>query len=306
MAEAALKAADEDTGAEAIVETPVEEAEEVEAQEAEAESGDADERAEAERLAKTLGWRPKEKFKGDPDLWRDADEFLDRYEKDNLHLRKTVKIISEDSAKTKRELAETKKELEDFRKKFDGYTARTTEDKLAEIETKMEEAAATGDTEAFKRWRAEEKKLRNGHAEVDEKVVAKPDEPTEIADWKTKRVWFDRDRAATAEAVGFYQGYTARNPGCAIEEALEYTDKRMARDYPELYGENPRRREAPKVESTGSVKIGKKGAKGWADIPPEDKQVAKAARLIGENGPFKTQEEYSKVYWQGVEQRTAR
>jgi hypothetical protein len=209
-------------------------------------------------------------------------------------------VISEDNAKLK-------KELEDFRKKFDGYTARTTEDKLAEIETKMEEAAATGDTEAFKRWRAEEKKLRNGHdAAPEEKVVVKTEEPTEIADWKTKRVWFDRDRAATAEAVGYYQAYTARNPGCAIDDALEYTDKRMAREYPELYGENPRRREAPKVESTGSVKIGKKGAKGWADIPPEDKQVAKAAKLIGENGPFKTQEEYSKVYWQGVEQRTAR
>ena len=42
-------------------------------------SGDGD----VEEQARALGWEPKDKFKGHPGKWTDADEFLETHSKNN-------------------------------------------------------------------------------------------------------------------------------------------------------------------------------------------------------------------------------
>lgn len=294
MVEAALKSDIEDDEKPAKVVEAVEEAEETPAVEAtEEKAEEADDQAEIEQRARFLGWRPKDKYPGDPEDWKDAKDFVAFQERDNRRMRQAIdKMIPR--------MAKIEKFNEELIKRLDGDEASRFEQQLMNVRAKMRDAVKSGDEEGFLKWEAEELKLRkDGAPKAPEKKPGPTEEPTEIKDWKTKRPWFDRDMAMTEEAVGYYRAYQVKNKDCSIEDALDHVDKRMAREYPELY-ENPRRREAPKVEGGGAVKIGKKGAKGWADIPAEDKALAKS--LI-KDGTFPDNESYAKSYWSQFEGR---
>jgi hypothetical protein len=74
------------------------------------------------------------------------------------------------------------------------------------------------------------------------------------------------------------------------DKQLEAVADQIRKEFPHKF-ENPRRREPAAVEGGGAQRG--KGAKGWADLPPE----AKAAGERFERQKLLTKEAYAKQYW---------
>lgn len=135
---------------------------------------------EIEDKAKAQGWTPKENFKGDPDKWRTAEEFIkvgegiqavqsERNEKllaDIEDLRTDMKELTSQQFKV---IAEAKKK---------GY-----DDAVADLEKKQRAAAEEGDVDRYDKLAKEKQNLK------------KPEQPPpkidpEFTQWHKENQWY--------------------------------------------------------------------------------------------------------------------
>ena len=100
--------------------------------------------------AKAMGWVPQEDFKGNPDIWKDAESFVkDGYEILPI-LRERTKKMAVSMDTTNKELAETKsllKTLTDHHKKTEESAYQRA---LKTLKAEQREAVADND---IQQWR---------------------------------------------------------------------------------------------------------------------------------------------------------
>src|SRR3970040_676509 len=104
---------------------------------------------EAVVKAKTLGWVPKEEYKGNPEKWRDAEEFNEFGERLNPILRENNKRL-EAQLRTKeeahaKELAEIRASVAKFAKLHEETEKVAYAKALADLRAERKEALAEGD-----------------------------------------------------------------------------------------------------------------------------------------------------------------
>ena len=251
---------------------------------------------EMETKARRLGWVPKDDFRGDPDRWRPADEFLERGERilplvlkdnDRLHGR-----LSELETMLK-ETRESSKELLAFTSKAEerAYTRAK-----AEIEAKIEAAAATADPNAVRQGMRELDQLNADHVKPEPKKEA--DKPAVnidpvIQDWIKKEEWFTKSPALNTYATEVFGEIEREKPGLTRSEMLAETKRRTMDKFPEKFGINPKRDEAAAVASPSGAVARKSKGKSYDDLPAEAKKACdKFVRTI----PGYTRDKYVKDY----------
>ncbi len=121
------------------------------------EEQEAPERLEADRAtedeARKYGWRPKDEFKRDPQGWVDAKKFLDFPQTHNKKLRDELKAQQVDTDERIRRLEQ-------------GHAAglRVQQERhrqqLADVRAAQERAVDIGDTDAYRKLRADEDALQ--------------------------------------------------------------------------------------------------------------------------------------------------
>lgn len=131
---------------------------------------------EAEKVARLMGWKPKEEWRGDQTNWRPAEDFLRETPEINRSLRKKVEASE---GKLSRVIAEVAKLSTDQRQRMG-----------AEAEARLKAAVESGDTaEALKVLKDVEAKRQ-------------PDEAPAFTDFKARNAdWWDVDEEATAFAA---------------------------------------------------------------------------------------------------------
>ena len=110
-----------------------------------------------EEKARGMGWMPLEEFKGNPDRWRPADEFVQRGENYVPILKDRVKKLEEDLSIA---LKVTKAELADVKKQGYEQAKAEFEKKTKELDEKELEAVETQDVEKFTKIKKEREGLR--------------------------------------------------------------------------------------------------------------------------------------------------
>lgn len=212
---------------------------------------DAEQQAEpitVESLAAEKGWSPKEKWRGAPDKWKPADEFI----------RATFDINDQ----VRRELKSTKDTVE----KLARTSATITADRIAaatrEIEARFADAVEAGDVKGAK---AATEELRRVEAQ------AKPEPENAVADFMDRnKGWYEKDDEATALAVSVSNRLAGQ--GKSQAEQVEAAEAAVRKFKPELFGDadkTPAGRRAPLVNEPGSRSSGTSNrAKGVADLPP--------------------------------------
>jgi cell division septum initiation protein DivIVA len=251
---------------------------------------------ESETEARRLGWVPKDEFKGDPDKWRPAEEFLDRgkrilpiLQRDNEKLHKRVSEMET----LVRETQEAAKQLVEFNSKAE---QRAYERARADLESRIEQAATNADPVAARAATRELAELEKQH-KPEPKTEAKPQQlDPVIQSWIAEERWFNTDRTLQAFAVETFGELERSSPGMAQSERLAETKKRVVSKFPEKFGmEQPAKPTAAAVATpAGNGSAPRRNTKkGYDDLPDDAKKACdRFVKMI----PGYTRDQYVKDY----------
>ncbi len=236
------------------------------------EVADVEQQAEpvtVEGLASEMGWRPKDDWKGDPEKWKPAQDYL----------RATVDV--------NRKLGNRLKGVEDQLQRVVRTSVTMTEREVAKERERLmkisDEAFDAGDRETFKLAERELAKV----AEVAPAIV--PDETQSFVERNAN--WFQKDPEATAWAVNRTNELAMTGLGPARQLAI--VEREAKAMFPEFFeAEKPKPKPAP-LNSPGA-RSGSIAKKSFASLPPE----AQKAALDFEARRGINREDYAKTYYE--------
>lgn len=285
--------------------------------------------------ARDMGWVPQDEWRGDPDIWKPADEFARRGKEVLPIVNSTNRRLKEQLSRSETHIEELKEQMEGMRgefrkdlesrsKRLEGMTkaalASQREQLFKAFEAEKRKAVMDGNTDEYDRLSSEQNKAMSEfkpEADFEEEPAAAPEPkkqetrqeaPPEVNDWMGANQWFNRDPVLTALATEEHGKILEQMPGLSLSENLERVTQAVKAKFPEKFGisEQPKpngstRPHAPSVEGGKRENQTKTSEKGWNDLPPEAKVHAKN---FFEDGLFEAdksletaQRNYAKAYW---------
>ena len=249
-----------------------------------------------EEQAKAMGWVPKDDFKGNPELWKDAESFVkDGYEVLPI-LRERLKKVTSTQEETNAKLARTEsllKTLTEHHKKTEESAYKRA---LADLKAEQRKAVQDNDIETFDK--------------IDEQInkLEKPKEPEgadnldpEFLSWKAENKWYETDPELSVYAdfvAGFVEKTTGLKGGRAFYDKVAEEVKTR---YPDKF-KNPNREKVDAVEAGGggdnNAGPTKKGKKTYSNMPQDAKDACD--ELV--RGGVMKKEDYVKEYYELVEE----
>lgn len=222
-----------------------------------------------EGLAGEMGWRPKDDWKGDPDKWKPAHDFMRATVDVNHKLSNRLKGVEDQLARVARTSV--------------SITEREVAKERDRLVKEREEAFDAGDREAFVRADRELAKV----AEVEAPPV--PDETHSFVERNAN--WFQKDKEATAWAVNRANELAATGLGPARQLAI--VEREAKAMFPEFFeAEKPKAKAAPL--NTPGARSAVSAKKGFASLPAD----AQKAALDFEAKRGINREEYAKIYYE--------
>lgn len=206
-------------------------------------------------LASEMGWVPQEQFRGNPDEWKPAADFI-----------KAGRDIN-------RSMSRELKGMRDQVERIGRTTSQLIEDKVAERDAYWQgqhaKAVETGNLELAERAIDERLKLKGQPSPAGEP----PRDPPETADFKSRNAeWFGKDRLATARAMEIAENLAKL--GDDIPTQLREVERAIRKEFPEHFKAAAK---PPAQTQTGGTRAAAttSRAKGFADMPPESQKLAK-------------------------------
>lgn len=208
-------------------------------------SHETEESPTIESLAQEMGWSPQEEWRGDPEKWVSADQYIRNTRSIQDHFQKKNKYLKSD--------------LEALESKLDGLIKTQSQSMMQalreqkeRLQREFDEAVEAGDKAAAKRATASLK-------ELEQKEVPQNDQAEMIAKWKPHADDFaERNSAALGDKLVQIEAsklITAlAEAGVPPEDTYERVEQELRKKYPEHY-QNQNRARPPKVggESRPSV-----------------------------------------------------
>lgn len=252
----------------------------------------SDPKDEAE--AQKLGWRPKDQFKGDPERWVDAKEFIRRGNE-------FLPIVKSKLERAESRVAELETQLTAEiagLKKMTRVALRRQHDQLTEkFEEQKRKAVESGDTESYdkivaKQATATKELIEEAKEEKDDKEdkdlgdksgLSKKDKAT-LEDWQADNKWFTTSRLLRAAADDHWDEIGEESPGLSFADRLDETRKRVEADFPAKFGKKPNGSGANAVEGGSRTGTGGRDASQFMKLPAAAK--AQADDFIKKDGLF--------------------
>jgi hypothetical protein len=241
---------------------------------------------EIETKAAAMGWSPKEKFRGDPSNWVDAETYVKRGEEVMPILKATNRQLSSELESTKSRLNELQTTVEESKQVIEelkNFNTAITKQKADEIRSQLiaelREAKRSGDvdrevelTDQLTEHKAAQAKAAEKPAE--KLQVEKPAATPEILkakatfdSWLAENPWYNTDPIKTGVANGVAQKLRSEGSELTGREFFE----EVARQTEAVLDKSGSTRRVDKVEGGGrsSSGGGGMGGKSYADMPPE-------------------------------------
>lgn len=246
---------------------------------------------EVEDRAKKMGWIPKDQFKGDPERWRPADQFVKRADELMPIMRVQLKKYEDKITNLETEVRTTKGTMEKIVKMADKVGQREYERAKADLTKKQVEAVAVGNVEEWSKLEGEKDKLEKPEPVQVEKPMQEPENP-QFKTWHADNDWYLSDTAMTRYA----NAVAAETPKMAsYTDWLRVVETAVREAFPHKFTNAARSKTAP-VDG-GNTRGGGGGrpkGKSYNDLPSDAK--AQADKYVSQ-GLFKTREDYVKSYY---------
>lgn len=240
--------------------------------EADAKGGVEEEIPGVEEIAAKGGWVPQDKFKGPPEKWKPAHQFLldgndikDRVSRELKEVRSTLDTVAKTSAAVLQErLAEQRAEL------------------LAQHQKAVDE----GDREGAL-------KAAQDIIKIDQTAGARPAPAAEAVEWSTRNAKVMADPAAAQRAIELCEPYA--RAGWAAGDQLKAIEPRLRQEFPHLFEQTDNKPPPGGSGFTGGRMNGvPKKAQTAADLPKEARAIA--ADMV-DRGLIKSEEDYARNYF---------
>lgn len=232
---------------------------------------------ETEDRARRMGWVPREEFRGDPDRWRPADEFLDRGEKVLPILQQNYRALEDRYTGLQTEMREARQALSDLTDRARRSDERAYQRAMRDLEARRQAAVASGDATAFAAADQEIQSLReSAPAPRKDEPRASKEEPTvppkgpapEVAAFVQANPWFTTNIEARQDAIAIQSSVDRQHPGLSLAERLEITRKKVRQLHPALF-ENTRRAAPAAVSSPSGDGARKPNPRGFEALPAD-------------------------------------
>jgi len=246
-----------------------------EAETAEAEDG-GEELSATEATAREQGWTPREQFRGDPNDWIDADEYVKRG--DPRYLRKQLGQTERQLRKLEQSRATDQTAFEQRLTKMETLNKVQRKKMYGEIEMARRAAVEVGDTAEYDRQNQMEQQLYQAEQEAGKEPAkeepAKADEPhPDVKKWVSENSWFTKSKVLNKVAEGIHEQLLEDEPGLTITENLAKTRAEVIKRFPEKFSKAaPAKNGHSAVESGQRATSAPKG-KGFGDIPAQEREV---------------------------------
>lgn len=290
-----------------------------------------------EARARVMGWKPKEYWRGDPDKWVDADEFLDRGFASPAIMVERVQTMSDRLARQERDNQKLSEQFREARDTIGTLTTmmRTSEERAykrarSELEAERTRAVEAGDTATFSRVDTELRELERTAPQTTTVPVQPPPQqqrtsPTrdnpEVQAFYQRNPWYSRDPELTQEADIIHTGLLNARPDMSVAQNLAEVERRLRVYYPDKFREperapsppngqavqqhqqqpdNPRRDEPGSVSPSGNASAPRRqqNRRSFANMPQESKVAyAKYKRMLEGHGEPLTEQEWADDYW---------
>lgn len=97
--------------------------------------------------ARTMGWVPEDEYKGNPEHWRPADEFVQKFEEDDRVMRSTYKRVEQKNVELQNQLSEMSTNMD----KMVEFMTATKQKEINDLKKQLETYVEVGDVEGAKR-----------------------------------------------------------------------------------------------------------------------------------------------------------
>jgi CRISPR/Cas system CSM-associated protein Csm2 small subunit len=268
-----------------------------EAAAAEAEDG-GDELSATEATAREQGWTPKEQFRGDPNDWIDADEYVKRG--DPRYLRKQLGQTERQLRKLEQQRTADQTAFEQRLTKMETLNKVQRRKMYAEIESTRRAAAAVGDMEEYDRQNEMEQQLYQAEQEAG-KATAKEEPETkavkphpDVEKWVSENLWFTKNKMLNRAAEGIHEQLMEDEPGLTIAENLAKTRAEVIKRFPEKFSKTPQAKNGHSAVESGARAAQAPKGKGFTDIPGEERKVMEAHI---KEGLYKDKADAATAYW---------
>lgn len=253
-----------------------------------------DDDAAIEARARRGGWVPEEEWDEEraqregrtkPTSFMTARKWVERMDRDNRMLRQQNRRLDGELATTKAEVAKQAAAVDNLSKLVDDLlkTQKVLGDRAyakarADIERKMEQAVEEANPEAFKEAKAGLEKLDEERVQVPERQSpadpppppGKPQVDPYVETWMQENRWYGKDPVARGAATAIHGELLKSNPDWTIEQNLAEVRTQIEARFPEHF-ENPRRREAGRVNPPSGDRGQRQRQTTFDDLTPEQK-----------------------------------
>jgi len=250
---------------------------------------------EVTNRARGMGWVPQEEFRGDPDKWRPAEEYVSRADElmpimkaQNRKYETTITNLQGD-LKVQRET--TEKIL-----KMSEKVAQQAYDKAkTDLVSQQALAVKDGDMETWASLEQQKDKLEKPEEIKIPEVGAVTNESNPaFLNWHQDNDWYMNDQDMTLYANAFANANA--DPNLPYQSVLDNTRKAVERAFPHKF-QNPKRTTAAAVDSgsqLNAIDPSKNKKNTYNDLPAEAK--AQCNKLVDQK--VITKEQYLKDYFE--------
>lgn len=266
-----------------------------------------------EQEARSLGWKPREEFQGDPERWADAETFLERgqtimplLKKTNERLTGEVNQLRADTARLKELFSASQEAIEGLKAAHTEATKAAVARAKANVIAELRQAKVDGDVErevALTEQLTDIKVAERSKPAPQAKQPAQNPEDLLHPDfraWASNNTWFGTDQRKTSLAMSIAQKLRSDPTYDHLQGAAFYGK------VTELMGEqtsggSPQSR----VAAGGRGGSGGSGGRSYSDLPTEAKEACdrQGRRLVGEGRAFKDEKawraHYATMYFSG-------
>jgi len=259
--------------------------------------------AEEQQEARSMGWIPPEKFKGDPEKYVDATEFIRRgkeiipiLESNNQKLKRELDALRSESTETRKALEKANEALEEINVRHSVETQKAVEKAREELKAQLAEASREGDHAGVAELTDKLTQLNVAlPEEKPAKVEAKPFVPgPELVAFQQEFEWFGKDRRKTALVFGIAEELRMEgvSPGAPFLARLTEEVKK------ELGDKNPPRESKVDGGNGEARTTGRTNGKSYSDLPADAKAAcdADAKQFVGKNRKYPDMNAWRKSY----------
>lgn len=257
-----------------------------------------------EERAKSVGWTPKEEFRGDPEKWVDAETFVKRAEHSMPILRANNEKLYGTVETLKTEIQDMKSTFSEFseyhKKQTQEAEKRGYEKARREILAKQKEAVADADTAAWERLEQEKIQLDQDFQKVQQAPAQQTQQPAQqsagdpdFSAWAQKNTWYLDDPESKMEADALAPYVRAKHPDLTGQAFYDKVAEQVRKNMPHKFENQSREAPSTVVDDQVAPSGGtRKQARNYNNLPAEAK--AACERFVAQG--LMTKEEYLASY----------